>query len=99
MQVYERDAGFKFYHYDPTTVCSVIFSLLFVVTALLHVWQLYRGRSWFLIPLTIGGLSELIGYAARCKSGSESPDWTLGAYIIQSLPLLVARRSSPQQST
>jgi len=31
-----------------------------------------------------------MGYAARAKSGSESPDWTLGPYIIQSLLLLVA---------
>ena len=33
---------------------------------------------------------EVIGFAARCKSGSESPDWTLGPYIIQSILLLVA---------
>lgn len=32
----------------------------------------------------------MIGYAARCKSGSESPDWTLGPYIIQAILLLVA---------
>lgn len=33
---------------------------------------------------------EFIRYAARCKSGQESPDWTLGPYIIQSILLLVA---------
>lgn len=35
-------------------------------------------------------LVELVGYAARCKSSNESPDWTLGPYIIQSIFLLVA---------
>lgn len=35
-------------------------------------------------------LVELIGYAARCASGKESPNWTLGPYITQSLLLLVA---------
>jgi hypothetical protein len=33
---------------------------------------------------------ELIGYAARCKSADETPYWTLGPYIIQSIFLLVA---------
>ncbi|KAH7245457.1 RTA1 like protein-domain-containing protein [Fusarium tricinctum] len=82
--------GFQLYHYHPTVVGGVIFTLLFICTTLLHGWQLYRGRSWFLIPLTAGGFFELIGYAARCKSGNESPNWTLGPYIIQSILLLVA---------
>ncbi|KAF5251081.1 hypothetical protein FANTH_3843 [Fusarium anthophilum] len=33
---------------------------------------------------------EVIGYAARAKSGQESPNWTLGPYIIQAIFLLVA---------
>lgn len=33
---------------------------------------------------------QVIGYAARAKSGDESPDWTLGPYIIQAILLLVA---------
>lgn len=33
---------------------------------------------------------EIIGYAGRAKSGHESPNWTLGPYIIQSILLLVA---------
>ncbi|CAF3543007.1 hypothetical protein SNK03_013179 [Fusarium graminearum] len=98
MDMYQRDAaadagdagGFKLYHYDPSMAGGAIFTLLFIGTTVLHTWQLYRGRSWFTIPLTIGGLFELVGYAARCKSSNESPDWTLGPYIIQSIFLLVA---------
>lgn len=33
---------------------------------------------------------EFIGYAGRARSGNESPDWTLGPYIIQAILLLVA---------
>ncbi|GAB1742825.1 hypothetical protein NU219Hw_g8533t2 [Hortaea werneckii] len=33
---------------------------------------------------------EIIGYIARGVSGSESPNWTLGPYIIQAIFLLVA---------
>ena len=33
---------------------------------------------------------EVIGYCGRAASGAESPDWTLGPYIIQAILLLVA---------
>jgi hypothetical protein len=35
-------------------------------------------------------LVQVVGYAARAKSGNESPNWTLTPYIIQSILLLVA---------
>ncbi|KZL66851.1 RTA1 domain protein [Colletotrichum tofieldiae] len=83
-------SSFKLYHYDPTIVGAVIFVLLFLGTSLFHFWQLVRARCWFLLPLAIGGIMQVIGYAGRAKSGNESPDWTLGPYIIQAILLLVA---------
>ncbi|KAH6879863.1 RTA1 like protein-domain-containing protein [Thelonectria olida] len=84
------DSSFKLYHYDPTIAGGVIFALLFLSTTLLHFWQLFRERCWFMIPLAVGGIFEIIGYAARSKSGDESPNWTLGPYIMQAILLLVA---------
>ncbi|UPK92343.1 hypothetical protein LCI18_003278 [Fusarium solani-melongenae] len=86
------DAGatFSLYHYDPTIAGGVVFALLYLVTSGLHFWQLFRARCWFMIPLAMGGILEVIGYAARAKSGDESPNWTLGPYIIQAILLLVA---------
>ncbi|KAM5341550.1 hypothetical protein ACJ41O_014581 [Fusarium nematophilum] len=81
---------FSLYHYDPTIAGGVIFALLFLGTTLFHFWQLFRERCWFVIPLAAGGLLEVIGYAARAKSGGESPNWTLGPYIMQAILLLVA---------
>ncbi|KAH6840591.1 RTA1 protein [Chaetomium sp. MPI-CAGE-AT-0009] len=81
---------FKLYHYDPTKAGAVIMLLLFLGTTALHFWQLFRSRCWFILPLAIGGIFEIMGYGARCKSGSETPDWTLGPYIIQAILLLVA---------
>ncbi|KAH7268032.1 hypothetical protein FSOLCH5_008447 [Fusarium solani] len=86
------DAGatFSLYHYDPTIAGGVVFALLYLATSGLHFWQLFRARCWFMIPLATGGILEVIGYAARAKSGDESPNWTLGPYIIQAILLLVA---------
>ncbi|KAF4847786.1 Protein RTA1 [Colletotrichum siamense] len=83
-------AVFKLYHYDPTVAGAVVFVFLFLATTILHFWQLVRSRCWFLIPLAVGGVLQVIGYAARAKSGQESPNWSLGPYIIQSILLLVA---------
>lgn len=52
--------GFQLYHYHPTVAGGVIFTLLFIATTSLHGWQLYRGRSWFLIPLTVGGFCKIL---------------------------------------
>ncbi|KAM5345677.1 hypothetical protein ACJ41O_011538 [Fusarium nematophilum] len=94
MNLYDRstsnESEFKLYHYNPTIAGGVIFVILFLVTTALHFWQLFRARCWFLIPLAVGGIFEMVGYAARCKSGDESPDWTLGPYIMQAILLLVA---------
>ncbi|RYC76727.1 hypothetical protein BFJ63_vAg20396, partial [Fusarium oxysporum f. sp. narcissi] len=83
-------ATFSLYHYDPSIAAAVIMVLLFLGATLFHFWQLIRERCWFMIPLAIGGILEVIGYAGRAKSGGESPNWTLGPYIIQAILLLVA---------
>ncbi|VUC25079.1 unnamed protein product [Clonostachys rosea] len=92
---YEREASddlavFRLYHYDPTLAGAIVFVLLFLGTSVVHTWQVYRSRCWFAIPLIAGGLFEVIGYAGRCVSSKESPNWTLGPYIIQAILLLVA---------
>jgi hypothetical protein len=47
--------------------------------------------SRFRLTNSYGSLAvQVIGYAARAKSGQESPSWTLGPYIIQAIFLLVA---------
>ncbi|OBT89316.1 hypothetical protein VE02_02567 [Pseudogymnoascus sp. 03VT05] len=83
-------AKFKMYHYDPSMVAAVIFITAFVATTLLHSYQLLRTRAWFMIPMIVGGFFEWIGYVGRAISSQESPDWTLGPYIMQALLVLVA---------
>ncbi|KAH0419613.1 hypothetical protein CcaCcLH18_14346 [Colletotrichum camelliae] len=86
MDLFVRDASaadmseaavFKLYHYDPTVAGAVVFVFLFLATTILHFWQLIRSRCWFLIPLAVGGVLQVIGYAGRAKSGQEDPNWSL----------------------
>ncbi|KAK5999282.1 hypothetical protein QM012_005607 [Aureobasidium pullulans] len=82
--------AFSYYEYIPSKAAAVIACLLFVILTLLQSWQLFRTRTWFFIPFVIGGLFEVIGFAARAQSAGQHPDYTLMPYILQSLFLLLA---------
>jgi len=79
---------FLLYRYTPSLPAAVIFIVLFTITTSLHLWQMIRARAWYLIPLTVGGLFEMIGYIGRAISSQNQ--WTLGPYIIQAVLILVA---------
>ncbi|KAL4897458.1 RTA1 like protein-domain-containing protein [Aspergillus ambiguus] len=83
-------SGWVAYKYTPSMAAAVIFIILFGVTTILHTYHLFRTRTWFFIPITIGGWFEFIGYIGRAMSSSEAPNFTLGPYVMQSTLLLVA---------
>ncbi|RAK95692.1 RTA1-domain-containing protein [Aspergillus ibericus CBS 121593] len=81
---------FAFYRYNPSMAGAVIFTGLFALTTIWHLWQLFRTRTWFFIPFTVGGIFEIIGYLGRGLSSHQTPNWTLGPYLLQTLFLLLA---------
>jgi hypothetical protein len=81
---------FKMYHYHPSEAGAIAFVILYLITTLTHAWQVCRYRVWFVTPIIIGGILEMVGYGARYASGKETPNWTLTPYIIQAILLLVA---------
>lgn len=90
MAVAESQDTWRLYHYTPSTAAAIIFVVLFALASMLHTYSMVRTKTWYLLPFVIGGIFETIGYAGRAASAAESPDWTLGPYIVQSLFLLVA---------
>jgi predicted secreted protein len=78
---------YVFYRYTPTLAGAVIFVLLFGCTTIYHVWQTCRRRSWFMVPIIIGGIFETIGYIGRALSHNDRE--ALGPYVIQTLLLLL----------
>ncbi|KAF7716856.1 RTA-like protein [Penicillium ucsense] len=85
-----ENTGFAFYHYDPSMGAAVVFVLLFIGTTGYHMMQMFKSRTWFFIPFAIGGIFEIIGYIGRAASSKQSPNWTLGPYLVQTLFLLLA---------
>ncbi|KAL5050875.1 hypothetical protein BDW71DRAFT_171804 [Aspergillus fruticulosus] len=84
------DVGFAFYRYDPSMGAAVLFIFLFISTTGYHIIQMVRSRTWFFVPFIIGGIFEIIGYVGRALSSKQSPNWTLGPYLVQTLFLLLA---------
>ncbi|QDS67564.1 hypothetical protein FKW77_003271 [Venturia effusa] len=89
MMLESRAEKFTYYHYDPSVAAAIIFIVLFLLTTLLHAYQMFRTRTWFFIPFVLGGLCEMIGYVGRAVSAAQTGERTSGPYIVQSvLPLL-----------
>ncbi|GFF54678.1 putative RTA1 domain protein [Aspergillus lentulus] len=96
-----EDSTWKYYRYDPSLPAAILFIILFALSSFLHTHQALRTRTWSFIPFVIGGfcehsvamsqhLVEWVGYIGRVLGHYETPNWTLGPYILQSLLLLVA---------
>jgi hypothetical protein len=54
------------YRYYPSNVAAIIFVVAFSATTLLHVFQVLKKRTWYFIPLVVGGV---------CKT-SQTKEWT-----------------------
>ncbi|KAI1439418.1 RTA1 like protein-domain-containing protein [Annulohypoxylon stygium] len=86
-----QNSAFSFYRYVPSVPAAVIFCLLFLASSLVHFWQMYRTKSWFLGALVGGCFTEFIGYAARTSSARQEPGcWKMMPYIIQSVFILLS---------
>lgn len=81
---------FRIYHYDPSLAATILFIILSTPPTMLHIYQCLATRTYFLTPLIIGGLFEIVGYTGRAIASTQTPNWTLGPYIMQSLLLLLA---------
>ncbi|KAF2635475.1 RTA1 domain-containing protein [Massarina eburnea CBS 473.64] len=80
--------NFAFYRYHPSLAAAVIFVILFGLTTLFNIIQICTRRTWYFIPLAIGGIFEVVGYIGRIMSSNDP--LSRNAFIIQQLLLLVA---------
>jgi len=81
---------YKFYHYYPSLAGACVFLALFGVTTVWHAVLIIKHRTWYFIPLLIGGIFEVVGYATRIWSNRQAPNPTIGPYIVNTLLILVA---------
>ncbi|GIC86380.1 RTA1 domain-containing protein [Aspergillus udagawae] len=80
--------GFVLYHYEPSLLAAIVFSVLFNITTLAHLYQRVKFGSKYMNPFIVGGLFQVIGYGCRAASHFFENSTTL--YAIQSLLVLLA---------
>ncbi|GCB27409.1 protein RTA1 [Aspergillus awamori] len=80
--------GYSLYNYKPSVAASVVFALVFGISAGLHVWQAFvKAKAWFFTAFIIGSFMMTFGYISRAVSARD-PN-SLGPYISQSLLILL----------
>ncbi|KAI9652159.1 MAG: hypothetical protein M1829_001830 [Trizodia sp. TS-e1964] len=62
------DADIIIYGYIPALALALLGIILFLISTLLHSYQLFRYRTWYLVPLALGTLIEAVGYIFRLMS-------------------------------
>lgn len=80
----------KLYLYNPSMVAAVVFIILFSCSAIAHLIIILRRRTFYFVPFLIGLICEVIGYVGRAISASQTPNWAVLPYALQSLMLLIA---------
>ncbi|KAL5621095.1 hypothetical protein FOBRF1_004341 [Fusarium oxysporum] len=74
--------------YIPSTPAAAIFTTLFALGTAYIIWRMFRSRTWFCTAFVVGGLFEVVGYAARAVAENKTEQ--LMPYVIQSTFILVA---------
>lgn len=46
------------YQYEPSRTGAVVFIFAFGISAILHLYQMIRGREWFYTSFVVGAISE-----------------------------------------
>ncbi|KAF2178720.1 putative RTM1-like protein [Zopfia rhizophila CBS 207.26] len=85
-----RNDLFQLYRYNPSMAAACIFIVLFISVTVIHLYQMLRTRAWVFVCFVIGGFFEWIGYIGRAISSSQTPNWTVLPYVLQTLLLLIA---------
>jgi hypothetical protein len=76
------------YGYQPSLGIGITGLTLFTLSTIVHVYQMSTSRMWWLVVLVIGGITEIIGYAARIYSWDD--DTSLNAFLAQTVTLIIA---------
>ncbi|KAL4886510.1 RTA1 like protein-domain-containing protein [Aspergillus karnatakaensis] len=85
-----QDAIFAFYRFAPSVGANIIFVILFGLSTLLHTFQMWKTKTWYLWPLVVGGACEAVGYIGRAVNAHEDEGcWTIAPYVIQNLLILL----------
>ena len=71
------------YGYNPSLAFGIIGLVTFSISTLAHGYQAYRHRLLWCSVIALGGITEVIGYAAR--TWSHYQDWNNNPFLMQTV--------------
>jgi hypothetical protein len=77
------------YRYHPSNIAAIIFVVSFSLTTLLHTFQLFKYKTWYFIPLIIGGF---------CTSPVSNPTPPIPSIILSPQYILTTTQSKSSAS-
>ena len=89
LETRQQQQHYDLYHFDPSFAAPIVFAAAFCIFTIVLLIRMIQHKIRFLIAFILGAILEVIGYVARAYSAHETPNWTLGPYIVQSLALLL----------
>ncbi|CAF3735783.1 unnamed protein product [Adineta steineri] len=57
-----------FFRYDPSIAGASIFLAMFSIVTIVHIYQMFRYKTYYYIAIVICGIAEVVGYATRLVS-------------------------------
>ena len=82
------DSSSSQYGYQPSLGIGIVGLALLTLLTAAHIYQMCVSRMWWLVVLILGGITEIIGYAARIYSWTK--DSNLDAFLAQTVTLITA---------
>uniref|UniRef100_A0A093XCV8 Protein RTM1 n=1 Tax=Talaromyces marneffei PM1 TaxID=1077442 RepID=A0A093XCV8_TALMA len=73
--------NYYLWYYVPSLPAAIIFLLLFIAATTLHIYRLFKTRTWFCIPFAIGGI-------CRCTANRNTA--SLFSYALANNGILLA---------
>lgn len=77
---------FELYEYKPSKVAALIFVGLFLITTFIHVFQAYKKKALFLIPLIIGGFCKCLLFLIFYRRSTLLADHPHTYVVLSPLP-------------
>lgn len=84
-----HDAHIIIYEYIPSLALCILAIILFTLSFIVHMFEVYRYRTFYFLPLSLGCALETLGYIFRILSSHKDP-YNIFYFVVQYFMIVTA---------